>query len=92
MVSSDQVTIRADGTTGQANDSHGDLLTQVWSRSKDIAGWLTAVNHRTIGIRYIVTAFIFFVFLNILGFFTNDHSLGVSGAVCGEDSSRKPIT
>jgi cytochrome c oxidase subunit I+III len=42
-----------------------DPLTRAWSRTKDISGWMTAVNHRSIGTRYIVTSFIFFLLAGI---------------------------
>jgi cytochrome c oxidase subunit I+III len=42
-----------------------DPLTRAWSRTKDISGWMTAVNHRSIGMRYIVTSFIFFLLAGI---------------------------
>lgn len=41
-------------------DAH-DRLTAIWSRPPGFFGWLMGVNHRTVGIRYIITAFVFFV-------------------------------
>ena len=35
-------------------------LWELWQSGAGLAGWLTAVNHKTIGRRYIVTAFAFF--------------------------------
>jgi len=38
-----------------------DTLHDVWSPPRGIIGWLSQVNHRAIGVRYIVTAMIFFL-------------------------------
>lgn len=37
-----------------------DLLTKNWSRETGIVGWLSQVNHKAIGARFIVTAFVLF--------------------------------
>jgi cytochrome c oxidase subunit 1/cytochrome c oxidase subunit I+III len=34
-------------------------LTELWDRPKSIYGWLASVDHKELGIRYLVTAFIF---------------------------------
>jgi cytochrome c oxidase subunit I+III len=36
-------------------------LDRVWSDPPGVYGWLTAVNHKAIGKRYIITAFVFFL-------------------------------
>ena len=36
-----------------------DRLAAAWSRNPGVVGWLTAVNHKDIGLRVIVTAFVF---------------------------------
>jgi cytochrome c oxidase subunit 1 len=41
-------------------------LRVTWSEPTGIAGWLTAVDHKTIGIRYLVTAFSFFLAAGVL--------------------------
>ena len=38
-----------------------DRLTLAWANQPGVMGWLTALNHRTIGTRFIVTAFAFFI-------------------------------
>src|SRR5690349_19113767 len=40
-------------------------LHQLWQPQAGITGWLSAVNHKHIGKRYIVTAFLFFIFAGI---------------------------
>src|SRR5256885_4577859 len=35
-------------------------LEKTWSRKRGIVGWLSETGHKEIGIRYIVTAFVFF--------------------------------
>jgi cytochrome c oxidase subunit I+III len=39
-----------------------ETLLRTWSRPRGIVGWLCETHHTAIGIRYMVTAFIFFVF------------------------------
>jgi cytochrome c oxidase subunit 1 len=41
-------------------------IEQTWAEGRGFYGWLTAVNHKTIGRRYITTAFIFFGLAGIL--------------------------
>jgi cytochrome c oxidase subunit I+III len=41
-------------------------LASVWATPPGFYGWLTAVNHRAIGARYVVTAFIFLILGGIL--------------------------
>ncbi len=38
-----------------------DHLTRAWQQPPGFVGWLSAVNHKTIGMRFIVTGFIFFL-------------------------------
>ena len=38
-----------------------DRLTRTWEAPGDLAGWLTTVDHKRIGARYMTTAFFFFV-------------------------------
>jgi cytochrome c oxidase subunit I+III len=45
----------------------GDILHEVWQPPPGIIGYLSAVNHRTVGVRYIVTGFIFFILAGIAG-------------------------
>ena len=42
-------------------------LTRVWSTSRGIVGWLSSVDHKVIGRRYIITAFIFLFLAGIGG-------------------------
>ncbi len=43
-----------------------ERLTEAWQRPPGFIGWMSAVNHRAVGLRYIVTAFIFFIMAGIL--------------------------
>ncbi len=38
-----------------------DRLTQAWSTKPGFGGWLAAVNHKTVGTRFMVTALVFFL-------------------------------
>jgi cytochrome c oxidase subunit I len=42
-------------------------LTQVWTTSRGIVGWLSSVDHKIIGRRYIITAFVFLFLAGIGG-------------------------
>ena len=41
-------------------------LGQTWYVPRGVAGWFMVVDHRTIGIRYLVTAFVFFILAGLL--------------------------
>jgi cytochrome c oxidase subunit I+III len=43
-----------------------ERLTQAWSQPPGFVGWMMAVNHRAVGVRYIVTAFVFFLLAGVL--------------------------
>jgi len=43
-----------------------EQLQRLWDRPRGIYGWLATVNHKDIAMRYIVTAFVFFVLAGIL--------------------------
>ncbi|MBW3535842.1 MAG: cytochrome ubiquinol oxidase subunit I, partial [Gemmatimonadetes bacterium] len=40
-------------------------LEAVWGRAGGALGWLSPVNHRVVGKRYLVTAFVFFLLAGI---------------------------
>jgi cytochrome c oxidase subunit 1 len=50
--------------TGEVLHQH---LTRSWSRKPGLIGWLSTVDHKEIGRRYMVTAMIFFALAGILG-------------------------
>jgi cytochrome c oxidase subunit 1 len=41
-------------------------LHRTWSRPRGLIGWLSTVDHKEIGVRYVVTAFIFFAMAGLL--------------------------
>ena len=49
-----------------SEDSRRALLAHTWAEPRGFAGWFRAVHHTTIGKRYIVTAFAFFLLGGIL--------------------------
>jgi cytochrome c oxidase subunit 1 len=65
MIRSDQMKSRLARPSQTPDLNSPDELTRVWSRPNDISGFLTAVNHRAVGQRYIITAFIFFILAGI---------------------------
>nr|MBA2671042.1 cytochrome c oxidase subunit I [Gemmatimonadota bacterium] len=52
--------------TGPVPHDH-DPLADTWDLPKGFSGWMTQVNHRTIGLRFIYTALLFFVIAGLLG-------------------------
>jgi cytochrome c oxidase subunit I len=51
---------------GDALPAEHHALTRTWSRKSGVYGWLTATDHKEIGLRFIVTAFIFFLLGGLL--------------------------
>jgi cytochrome c oxidase subunit I+III len=47
-------------------EPHAEELERIWRPPPGIVGWFTTTNHKDIGIRYIATAFIFFLFAGVL--------------------------
>src|SRR3954467_4329799 len=45
---------------------HSERLTRVWEEPHGFLGWFKAVHHTTIGVRYMVTAFCFFLAAGLL--------------------------
>src|SRR5215212_11442610 len=53
--------------TVPADESHeARELERVWRRAPGLLGWIASTNHKDIGMRYIVTAFVFFLLAGIL--------------------------
>ena len=46
---------------GPGTPSHAEKLERIWETAPGFYGWLATVDHKKIGIRYIVTAFAFLV-------------------------------
>jgi cytochrome c oxidase subunit I+III len=42
------------------------LLQEAWSRKRGVIGWLSSTNHKDIGMRFIVTAMVFFALAGLL--------------------------
>ncbi|HET9578673.1 MAG TPA: cytochrome c oxidase subunit I [Usitatibacter sp.] len=53
-------------STGGSPSAEGARLEETWRDPPGFAGWLSAVNHKSIGRRFIVTAFAFFVLGGLL--------------------------
>ncbi len=54
-------------STGGSPSNPIDILEETWQSPAGLMGFLTAVNHRTVGARYLVTGFIFFLLAGIAG-------------------------
>jgi cytochrome c oxidase subunit I+III len=51
---------------GPEDEEHHRALERTWSRPSGWLGWICSTNHKEIGLRYIVTAFIFFGLAGVL--------------------------
>ena len=49
-----------------ASEASAERLERVWAEKPGFVGWLSVVNHRSIGLRYIVTAFVFFLIAGVM--------------------------
>jgi cytochrome c oxidase subunit I+III len=49
-----------------ADEAEIRSLERTWSREPGLVGWLTTTDHKEIGLRYIITAFVFFLLAGIL--------------------------
>ncbi|HEU5078928.1 MAG TPA: cytochrome c oxidase subunit I [Opitutaceae bacterium] len=55
-----------DAPTPEQREEHRKKLMRTWSRAPGLLGWLCTTNHKEIALRYIVTAFVFFLLAGIL--------------------------
>jgi cytochrome c oxidase subunit 1/cytochrome c oxidase subunit I+III len=55
-IEQERVPVIADAAPGSANERK---LRNIWEGAPGLAGWLSTVDHKEIGIRYVVTAFLF---------------------------------
>ena len=53
--------------TGLDDAELRERLAYTWGRRPGVIGWLTTVDHKEIGRRYLVTAFCFLILAGILG-------------------------
>jgi cytochrome c oxidase subunit I+III len=51
---------------GPQDEEHHRALERTWSRPSGLLGWICSTNHKEIGLRYIVTAFVFFGLAGVL--------------------------
>ena len=63
---SPDVIVREDTTTAEAETQLHLELEQTWNPRHGLWGWLTSVDHKSIGKRYIATAILFFAFAGVL--------------------------
>jgi cytochrome c oxidase subunit 1/cytochrome c oxidase subunit I+III len=52
-------------TTPRAADQQADQLRRLWQKPAGLVGWLSAVNHKEIGRRYMATGFIYFLLAGV---------------------------
>ncbi len=68
------------------------MLDRTWSRPAGLYGWLCAADHKTIGIRYLVTAFGFFLLAGLLAAAMRLQLSRPENAVLGPDSYNQAFT
>src|ERR1043165_7949641 len=60
-------------------------LERTWSRPRGLYGWLTTTDHKELGLRYIVTAFVFFACAGVLAFFMRLQLARPENTILGPD-------
>ena len=60
-------------------------LERTWSEPKGVIGWFSATDHKTIGLRIIVTAFIFFGLAGVLALFMRLQLMHPENGILGPD-------
>src|SRR4051812_17238957 len=60
-------------------------LEKTWARRPGIIGWLTSTNHKDIGLRFIVTATVFFVLAGLLAAVMRLQLARPEGRILGPD-------
>ena len=65
----------------------GDLqaIGTAWRRTPGIIGWLASTNHKDIGLRFIVTAFVFFLLAGLLALFVRLQLVRPENNILGPD-------
>src|SRR4051794_18867460 len=65
-VSPNAAALAADSEIGSRDAEDRLLLARTWQRPPGFYGWLISTNHKDIGLRFIVTAFVFFLLGGVL--------------------------
>jgi cytochrome c oxidase subunit 1 len=60
-------------------------LENAWKEPGGVVGWLSNANHKTIGMRMIVTAFVFFAFAGVLALFMRLQLMHPENGILGPD-------
>src|SRR5947209_8513290 len=68
-----------------ADERHLEELAVTWRRTPGFIGWLCSTNHKEIGLRFIVTAFIFFLMAGVLALFMRLQLMRPENNVLGPD-------
>jgi cytochrome c oxidase subunit I+III len=84
-------TLEIAGTSAEEEQERAALAIS-WGRSKGFVGWLASTNHKDIGLRFIVTAFIFFLFAGILAVFIRLQLMRPENNVLGPDQYNQFFT
>ena len=71
--------------TAEAIEAERRQLEKTWEEPRGFFGWFTVTNHKTIGLRIIVTAFIFFLFGGVLAALMRLQLMKPENTVLGPD-------
>jgi cytochrome c oxidase subunit 1 len=71
--------------TPEVIESERVILEKTWDYGKGVYAWLTNCNHKAVGIRYIVTAFVFFTLSGILAIAMRTQLMRPENKVLGPD-------
>jgi cytochrome c oxidase subunit I+III len=82
----------ADITPSAPASSSTDQMERTWRGPGGLWGWLTSVDHKSIGIRYIATTFLFFAFAGLNAALMRAQLAQPNGKVLGPDAYNQAFT
>jgi cytochrome c oxidase subunit I+III len=71
--------------TPEVVEAERGQLENIWAEPRGLKGWFTTTNHKRIGLRTIITAFIFFLFGGILALFMRLQLMQPENGILGPD-------
>jgi hypothetical protein len=82
----------ADRPPPDAEDAERLVLLRTWSRRPGLYGWLVTTDHKALGLRFVVTAFVFFLLGGVLALSMRMQLALPEGKVLGPDLYNQAFT
>jgi cytochrome c oxidase subunit I+III len=80
-------------SVGETDDARlSATLADVWTRPPGITGWITSVDHKEIGLRFVCTAFIFFCMAGVLALLMRTQLSAGDNHLLGPDAYNQIFT